>query len=192
MKKLPVILDLETKHLFREVNDDKKLGVSVVGVYDYKEERTRAFLENELNELFKLLEECSYVIGFNIRSFDLNVLQAYYPGRLSRLPVFDILDYVKEKVGRRLGLNDLTFATFGKKKTGHGVSAVNFYKEGKIDELKKYCLNDVMLTKELFDHGVQKGEIFYLNEVGRVAIKVDWKKYLEESSNSDTHLTLPF
>jgi DEAD/DEAH box helicase domain-containing protein len=193
MKKLPIVLDLETKYLFRDVSrDNKKLGVSVVGVYDYKDNLAKTFLENELNKLFKLLEECSYIIGFNVRSFDLMVLQAYYPGRLSKLPVFDILDYVKGKIGRRLGLNDLAFATLKKKKTGHGLMAVDYYKEGKIDELKKYCLDDVLLTKELFEYGIKHGEIFYLNEVGKMSIKTDWKKYLESSEKRDTDLTLPF
>lgn len=193
MKKLPLVLDLETKYLFRDVKgDNKKLGVSVVGIYDYRDGQERTFLENELNSLFKLLEECSYIVGFNIRSFDLPVLQPYYPGKLSNLPVFDILDYVKEKVGRRLGLNDLVSATLGKKKSGHGLQAVDFYKEGKMEELKKYCLDDVMLTKELFEYGIKNGEIFYLNEVGKITVKVDWKKYLGTSDHKDTALTLPF
>lgn len=193
MKKLPIVLDLETKYLFRDVDkDSKKLGVSVVGIYDYKDRQTKTFLENELNKLFKLLEDCSYIIGFNVKSFDLQVLQPYYPGDISRLPVFDILDYFREKVGRRLGLNDMAFATLGKKKTGHGLMAVEYFKEGKIDELKKYCLNDVMLTKELFEYGIKHGEIFYLNEVGKISVLVDWKKYLEAPDKQETHLTLPF
>lgn len=193
MKKLPIVLDLETKYLFRDVNkDSKKLGVSVVGIYDYKDNQTKTFLESELSMLFKLLEDCSYIIGFNIKSFDLQVLQPHYPGNISKLPVFDILDYFKEKVGRRLGLNDIAFATLNKKKTGHGLIAVEYFKEGKMEELKKYCLDDVMLTKELFEYGIQHGEIFYLNEVGKISVKVDWKKYLESPGKQDTHLTLPF
>ncbi len=193
MGKLPLILDLETKFLFRDVNrDNKRLGVSVVGIYDYKDKSTKTFLENELNQLFKLLEEASYLIGFNIRSFDLNVLQPYYPGKLSKLPVFDILDYVKERIGRRLSLNDLAFATLNKRKSGHGLMAVDYYNEGKVDELKKYCLDDVTLTKELFEYGVNSGEIFYLNEVGKISIPTDWKKYLESPGDRDTDLTLPF
>lgn len=193
MKKLPIVLDLETKYLFRDVNkDSKKLGVSVVGIYDYKDKQAKTFLEKELGKLFKLLEDCSYIIGFNIKSFDLQVLQSYYPGDISKLPVFDILDYFREKVGRRLGLNDMAFATLNKKKTGHGLIAVEYFKEGKMEELKKYCLDDVMLTKELFEYGVQHGEIFYLNEVGKISVKVDWKKYLESPGKQDTHLTLPF
>ncbi len=193
MKKLPIVLDLETKRRFSDVGgDSKKLGVSVVGIYDYKDSHTKTFLEQELNELFKLLESCSYIIGFNVVSFDLQVLQPYYPGNISKLPVFDILDYAKEKIGRRLGLNDFAFATLNKKKTGHGLAAVEYFKEGKMEELKKYCLDDVMLTKELFEYGIQHGEIFYLNEVGKISVKVDWKEYLESPGKQDTHLTLPF
>ena len=58
--------------------------------------------------------------------------------------------------------------------------------------LKRYCLEDVLLTKELFDFGVEKGEVYYLDEKGRVTVKVDWKKYLKDPGGKETHLTLPF
>jgi hypothetical protein len=61
-----------------------------------------------------------------------------------------------------------------------------------MDELKKYCLDDVFLTNELLKFGVGKGEIFYLDEKGKVAINVSWKKYLEDTGKSESYLTLPF
>ncbi len=192
MKKFPLILDLETKHTFRDFVDPKKLGVTVVAVYDYQQDRSFVFLENELNNLFPLIERSSYLIGYNIRSFDLPVLQPYYPGDFSKMAVFDILEDIKEKVGKRLALNDILQATLGLKKTGHGLMAIHYYKEGKIDQLKKYCLDDVILTKKIFDYGVKYSEIFYLTTSGKQVIKVDWKKYLEEQKDNDTHLTLPF
>ena len=193
MKKFPIVLDLETKHTFREFNDPKKLGVTVVAIYDYKNSQGKVFAENELNKLYLILEAASYIIGFNVRSFDLAVLQGYYPGKTDQLPTFDILDDIKEKIGRRLALNDILFATLGKKKTGHGLMAIDYYKEGKIDKLKQYCLDDVMLTKEIFEYGAEHGEINYLDPAGKATIKVDWKKYLEGSGkNTSTHLTLPF
>jgi len=71
--------------------------------------------------------------------------------------------------------------------------AIDYYKEGKWDELKKYCLDDTMLTKELFDFGMKYGEIYYLNGIVKETIKVNWKKYLEdEGQANDFHLTLPF
>src|SRR3989338_1001816 len=181
MKKYPIVLDLETKHTFRDFSDHKKLGVTVVGVFDYKNKQAKSFMEKDLGQLFPLLEHSSYIIGFNINSFDLPVLQGYYHGKLENFLTFDLLEDIRSKIGRRLALNDLLHATLGKKKTGHGLQAVDFYKEGKWSELKKYCMDDVMLTKELFEHGARTGEVLYLDEKGKVSVKVDWKRYLEDS-----------
>lgn len=192
MRKLPVIIDLETKLKFREVPSRKKLGVSLVGAHDYQTQITEVFFEKEFQRLFKILEGASYIVGFNIKSFDIPLLQEYYPGDFSRFLIFDILDYVREKIGRRLSLNDILFATLGKKKTGHGLAAIDLYKEGKLEELEQYCLNDVKLTRELFEYGVKNGKINYLNTTGKAEIEVDWKKYFSTPKNHDTHLTLPF
>ena len=193
MKKFPVVIDVETKHTFREFNDPKKLGVTVVALYDYKTNQGQVFTEKEIGNLFPLLENSSYVVGFNNRSFDLPVLQAYYPGKIENFQVFDIIEDVREKLGRRLALNDLITATLGKKKTGHGLIAIDLYKEGRIDELKSYCLDDTLLTKELFDFGMKHGEIYYLDGINKASIKVNWKKYLEdEGQKNDFNLTLPF
>jgi DEAD/DEAH box helicase domain-containing protein len=192
MQKFPVILDLETQRTFRETDDHKKLGISVVAIYDYGTKQGTVFTEKELSKLYPILENSSYIIGYNSRSFDLPVLQAYYHGNVESFTQFDILEDIKEKIGRRIGLNDVASATLNEKKTGHGLMAIDYYKEGKWDELKKYCLDDVMVTKKLFDYGVEHGEIFYMNEVGKISIKVDWKKYLEDSGGSEMPLTLPF
>ena len=192
MARFPLVLDLETKHTFREFAEPEKLGITVAAVYDYASEKPYAFLESEIGKLFPLLENSSYIIGFNVKSFDLAVLRPYYPGNVDQFPVFDILDDIREKLGRRLALNDIILATLGKKKTGHGLMAIDMYKEGRIEELRQYCADDVRLTKEIFDYGVKNGEIFYLNELGKTSIKVDWKKYKEESGTSETPLTLPF
>ncbi len=187
-----VVLDLETKYTFRQFDDPKKLGVTVVALFDYQNQKSSVFREGELNKLFPLLEHASYIVGFNIVTFDLPVLQPYYPGNIGHFSTFDLLDDIKNTIGRRLALNDLIAATLGKKKTGHGLMAIDLYKEGRWRELEKYCMDDTMLTKELFEFGVKNGEIFYLNEKGRAVIKVDWKKYLEGSGKSETPLTLPF
>jgi DEAD/DEAH box helicase domain-containing protein len=193
MAKFPLLLDIETKYTFRQFSQPKDLGISVVAIYDYSNNQGRVFLENELTALFPLLEKSSCLIGFNIKEFDLPVLEAYYPGSLSQFTTFDILQDIKEKIGKRLALNDLLQATLGKKKTGHGLMAIDYYHEGKFDELKKYCLDDVMLTKELFDYGVKHGEVFYINATGKTPIKVNWKKYLtEDVGNNNVSLTLPF
>ena len=42
--------------------------------------------------------------------------------------------------------------------------------EGRMDELKKYCLNDVKITKDVYDFGCKKDHIFFISNR-------DWKKY---------------
>jgi len=192
MRKFPVIFDLETKYTFRDFSDPSKLQVSVVAVYDFKSQKTQVFTEKEISKLFPIFEQASYVIGYNSNSFDIPVLQGYYPGDISVFNSFDILEDIRNKIGRRLSLNDMISATLGKKKSGHGLEAIDFYKEGKWEELKKYCLDDVMLTRELFEYGARNREVYYLNEIGKIPIKVDWQKYLEGDKANDMPLTLPF
>ncbi len=192
MKKFPVIIDIETKHTFREFSEHEKLGISVMALYDYGKKEGMVFEERELGKAFPLLENSSYVIGYNSNGFDLPVLQAYYPGNILALSTFDLLEDIRLKIGRRLSLNDMAAATLGKKKTGHGLMAIDYYKEGKIDELKKYCLDDVMITKELFEYGVKYGEVHYINEIGRNIIRVDWRQYMEGNGKAQIELTLPF
>lgn len=193
MKKFPLIVDVETKYTFRDFDDPKKLGISIAVAYDYADNKVKTFFESELGGLFPLIENSSYVIGYNVKSFDMNVLQAYYPGNVEHFSVFDMLDDIREKLGRRLALNDLISATLNKKKSGHGLMAIDYFREGKFDELKTYCTDDVLLTKELFDFGANHGIVSYIGDNGKSDIRVSWKKYLEESgSNNDMPLTLPF
>ena len=193
MKKFPIVLDLETKHTFREFKEHKNLGISVVAMYNYADSQGTTYLEKDIGKLFPILENCSYIIGYNINSFDIPVLQAYYPGNVINFASFDLLEDIRAKLGRRLGLNDLARATLGTKKSGHGLMAIDLYKEGKFDELSRYCMDDVLITKQLFEYGIQNKEVFYMDESGKVSIPVDWKRYLEEDSGKDDMpLTLPF
>jgi len=190
--KRPVVIDLETKYTFREYSRPDQLQVSVAAIYDYKTGKGTVFTEDELGRLFPILEAASYVIGFNSDHFDLPVLQPYYSGKVTHLSSFDILEDIRRLIGKRIGLNDIASATLSKGKTGNGLKAVEYFKEGRWEELKKYCLDDVFLTKDVFEYGVKNGEVFYQTVAGKTSIPVDWSKYFEETSGEDIPLTLPF
>lgn len=192
MKKFPVVFDLETKYTFREYAEPKKLGITVLSVYDYATGVGKTYTEGELAGVFPVFEKASYLIGYNIDSFDLPVLQAYYPGDVTHFATLDILGYIKDKIGRRLALNDVASTTLGVKKSGHGLMAIEYYKEGKWEELKKYCLDDTMITKQLFEYGLKYKEINYLTENGKAVIRVDWGRYMEDQGKNETAMTLPF
>lgn len=191
----PVVFDIETQQTFRDVNNDtRKLKVSVAAAYDYQSEQIYAFAENQLTQLFKLFEQASVLVGYNSRNFDLVVLKAYYVGDLFKFPHFDLLEDIKEKAGHRYPLDDLVHATLGKSKTGHGLQAINFYREGRIKELMQYCQDDVMLTKELLDYGVKNGHVYLPTAVSKNKLVVDWRCALEakETKNNSQNLTLGF
>ena len=187
-----VVLDVETQFSFRDVGgyDPSKLKISVAGLYDYSKDQYLTFSETELLQLFPYLEKATAIIGFNIIDFDLPVIKPYYVGNLNKLPVIDLLKEVEKSLGFRLSLDDLARETLGKKKTGHGLKAIEYFRNGEIDKLKKYCLEDVELTKNLYEFGKLHHQVYYKNINQKQAIPVNWGKQLR--SKTQVNLTLPW
>ena len=169
-----IVLDLETQREFSEVEGRKPelLGISVVGIYRYGADRYDTYLESELRNLVPILQEAELLIGFNIKRFDLPVLSPYLPFATTTLPVLDILDDVVKQLGHRVSLESLAQATLGKGKSGSGLQALAWFKEGKFDLIKQYCLDDVRLTKEVYDHGRAHGKLLAVNRYGTDTLQI--------------------
>ncbi|MBI3996698.1 MAG: WYL domain-containing protein [Candidatus Omnitrophica bacterium] len=192
-----LVLDLETQKEFAEVEGRKPelLLVSVVGVYSYEQNRYDAYLEADLaSKLGPRLQAAELLIGFNIRRFDLPVLQPYLSFSLNTLPMLDIMEEVVKNLGHRLSLDSLAQATLGQGKSGHGLDALRWFKEGRFDLITKYCLDDVKLTKELYDYGKQHGRLFATNRFGneKLQIPVFWPERKREMSAIAKMLTEAF
>lgn len=191
-----LVLDLETQKSFKEIGKSKsdslaKLKVSVVGVYDYLTDRYRTYEEKETMELDKRLQSAGLVIGFNIRRFDMPVLQPYLFQPVEQLPVLDLLDEIEKVRGHRASLDSVARATLKRGKSGDGADALVFFKEGRMKELKKYCLDDVRLTKEIYEYGCREGKIFFTStwDYKTYEIPVGWKKTAEEFLNKKNATT---
>ena len=148
-----LVIDIETKNTFLEVGRDNfdALEVSLVGLYSYKQGRFFHFLEQEMEELGKVLMSAEQIIGFSISRFDLPVLKKHFDFDLFSISRFDILDEIELLLGRRVGLDILAKANLGFGKNGRSLEASGLYRDGKMEELKNYCLNDVKITKELYE-----------------------------------------
>lgn len=173
-----IVLDLETQKTFDEVGGRSHLHlmrVSLVGTYFYKEDRFRTFTEWEAPALRGILEEAGLVVGFNIKRFDYPVLKPYLKKSLAHIPTLDIMEDVQRQLGHRLSLDTLVKATLGEGKTGHGLDAIRFFREGRLEELKRYCLSDVRLTRDLFEYGKRNGHIRYQKNGQSLSIPVNWK-----------------
>jgi len=167
-----LVLDLETQKTFDEVGRQNlhKLKVSVVGIYDYLNDEYQIYEESELSILEERLKSRELLIGFNIRRFDLPVLAPYLFLSIETLPVLDLMEEIEKVRGHRVALHSVAQATLGITKTGEGWNAVNLYEQGRIEELKRYCLNDVKLTKEIYDYGCRENRVYFISNR-------DWKKY---------------
>src|SRR3989338_1688657 len=159
-----IVLDLETQKSFDEVGGFGKnhlLKVSVVGVYSYALNKYVCFAEDQMYKLGEMLAEADQIIGFNIKNFDFQVLQPYMNFKLSEIPYLDILEEVEKIIGHRVKLDNLAQMTLGVGKSGDGLQALKFWKLGQLEELKKYCLDDVRITKELYDYVLKYGKLAY-------------------------------
>lgn len=179
-----IVLDIETQNLFSDVGGKEnltKLLLSVVGVYSYTDNGFLTFTEKELPAFEDLLKKTDLIIGFNVNHFDLPVLQKYLSIDLSKIPTLDIMDEIVNKMGHRVSLGDLVINTLGKRKSASGLLAVDYFRQGRMDELKKYCLDDVRLTRDLYEHGLKHGEIRFTARDANLPyikiLKVNWVKY---------------
>lgn len=175
-----IVLDLETKKTFDEVgghHNADQLGVSVTGVYSYERDKYRAFRENEMDELKEWLTAADLIIGFNSKHFDFTVLQPYYKNfKLSKLPHLDIMEEVVFSLGHRLKLETIAHATLGKGKSGDGLDAIRYFNTGDWESLEKYCLDDVKVTKEIYDYGMSHGYIWYTTSGVKEKIAIRWSQ----------------
>lgn len=154
-----LVLDIETQRLVQEVGGWEhidKLGVSVACAYDSKTEQFLSFREDELPKLFSLCEE-RLVVGYNIRGFDLPVMVPYGL-KIHKLDVFDIM-YDLEALTRQryLKLETVAQGTLGTGKSADGLMAVEWWKSGQIQKIIEYCLQDVQVTRDVFNFGRQNG-----------------------------------
>ena len=192
-----LVLDLETQRDFNEVEGRKPelLLVSVVGIYSYEEDRYDAYLEADLStKLAPRLQSAGLLIGFNIRRFDLPVLQPYVPFSSTTLPVLDIMEEVVKNLGHRISLDSIAQATLGRGKSGSGLDALRWFKEGRFDLITKYCLDDVKLTKEVYDYGKQHGRFFATSRFSeeKLQIPVFWPERKREMGTIAKMLTEAF
>jgi hypothetical protein len=75
-----------------------------------------------------------------------------------------------------LKLESIAQATLGHGKSGDGLDAIKYFHEGDWASLEKYCLDDVRVTKDVYDYGMSHGYIWYSNYGEKVKIQARWSK----------------
>ena len=173
-----VFFDLETQRSADEVggwDNKREMGMSLGVTYSTARGGYEIYDESRVDDLIRELQRADLVVGFNQVGFDYEVLHAYTVFDLTQLPSLDLLVVLTETLKHRLKLDSTAEATFGVSKTAEGLQAIEWFREGKMLEIAKYCCFDVKLTRMVYEFGAANGQIFYKNRFGtRLSVAVNW------------------
>ncbi len=178
-----IVFDIETKNIFQDVGsrDPADLDISVVGLYDYETDKYYTFLQEEFGQMWEFITKADVLITFNGEYFDIPLLNKYYKkaglGDIKDIRSLDIFKEIKQTSGRWLKLDNIAKGTFGITKSGDGFEAVKWWREGKIDEIKKYCLDDVKITKDVYDFILKNKKVIFKDGPFTKEIKLDTKHW---------------
>ncbi len=188
-----ITFDIETKNLFQDVgsSDPTALDISVVCIHDTKDDSYQSFFEKDFKNLWPILEEADALVTWNGDHFDIPLLNKYYPGDLTKIRSIDLMKEVQNVLGRRLKLDTVAEATLGANKSGHGLEAIEWWKNGELDKLVKYCIDDVRLTKELYEFAKNKGHLKYKDAGAVRDVRLNTAKWEAPAEHALT-FTLPF
>jgi DEAD/DEAH box helicase domain-containing protein len=179
-KRLPChfgVFDLETQRSAQEVGGWRqahRMRISCGIVFDSRNNEFAVYDEGHVDELIDHLKRLDLVVGFNSKRFDYNVLAGYSDFDFSQLPSLDLLECVHQYLGYRLTLEHLAEATLGMGKTGCGLDALRWWREGNLEKIRDYCRMDVCLTRDLYLFACRNGYLIYQDRQGiRFRIPLD-------------------
>jgi len=164
-----------------DVNEQE---LTVIAIHDSETNEYSSYFKDELHKLWPILERTDLLIGFNSDTFDIPLLNRYYPGDLLHIRSLDLLSEVQKVLGRRIRLQALAEATLGRGKKGDGLKAGEWWKEGEKDKVREYCIEDVRLTRELYDYALEHGVLKYKDLRDVRDIKIDTSLWGQSRSDA--------
>ena len=165
------VFDVETQRSAAEVGGwhrADRMGISVAVLYDSVSDSFKTYLEKDIPHLIRDLQTFDLVVGFNNKRFDNRVLSAYSVFNLASLPTLDIMEIITNRLGYRLSLDRLAEHTLGVKKSANGLQALQWYKEGRMEEIINYCRQDVKITRDIFLFGLENRYLLFKNKAGSI------------------------
>jgi DEAD/DEAH box helicase domain-containing protein len=175
-----VYFDLETQ---RTANDaggwDRKrdMGMSIGVTYSTRLSEYRIYTEKNVQDLIDQLVRADLVVGYNVVNFDYEVLMGYTILDLpDRCRTLDLLVDLEKSLGHRVGLDSVANATLGVGKTGDGLDAIRWWREGRLVDIAEYCCFDVKCTKLVHEFGVENRKLFFHDRFQKKqAVGVQWQ-----------------
>jgi hypothetical protein len=178
-----IVFDIETKNIFQDVGsrNPEDLDISVVGLYDSESRDFFSFTEGEFSQMWPYFLNADLLITYNGFYFDIPLLNKYFKkaghGDLSKFRHVDLFKEVKQTSGRWLKLEKIAEGTFGIHKSGSGLDAIVWWRNGEIEKIKKYCIDDVKITRDIYDFALKNKKIMYKDGPFVKEVKLDVKHW---------------
>ena len=186
-----VIFDIETSNIFAEVgsNNPADLDLSVLCLWDSEDDTYKSYTQEQLPDLWRLIEHTDMLVGYNSDHFDIPLLNKYYPGDLTQIKSLDLMKEVQQVIGRRLKLDNIAKCTLGAKqaKSADGLAAVEWWRNGEYQKVIDYCIQDVKVTKKVMDYALQHGHLKYNDGPHKKVVELDTSTWQEADEVSMTH-----
>jgi len=186
MKK--IIFDIETKNIFSDVGSDNPadLDISVISLYDYETNQYYSFLEEDFSKMWPFFENTDLLITFNGNHFDIPLLQKYCSFDLKNIQHLDIFAEVQKVTGKKIGLDNIATTTIKIAKSANGLDAVAWWNSGEIEKIKKYCEQDVKVTKDVYEFAKNNNFLKYKDLKTKKIVKVKLDSSSWEIKNNET------
>lgn len=166
-----VVYDLEIKKTIEQCsrgwNSLDEMGISVGCAFDYRDNRFKVFMDDNMQLLVdRLNEPNTLVVAFNHVHFDNKLLRAsgYALKEDSELKNYDMLRVSREGAGLVANaiipgfkLDDHLQAMGIEMKSANGAQAPIMWQQKRLGELVSYCLHDVRVERLLFEHMTKGG-----------------------------------
>ena len=189
-----LVLDIESAKTADEVGgwiNKHKMGIAVLCAVDFDTGEKFVFSDDEFDRLDGMPEtrpltdlydfiNGNIIMGFNIKAFDMRLIleQFLKDGRSMNLNIGLFDASVK-----RLALGNITEAMFDDKKLMKGADAPKEWKKGgkSREKVLLYCMDDVMKTISVINHGIASGFIQYTDSNGiKKQLDVDWQDKIND------------
>ena len=184
-----IYLDIETQYLITEFEGGwkrpenyGKLKIAELGIL--RNNIYTTFEEENIDLLRGELADAEIIVGHNVIKFDFEVLKHYLPkDEMFRiiLKSFDTMLEFDKFTGDAgwVSLDDISQRNFGMKKTEDSILIPQMWREGKVDKVKEYLLNDLKMTEQFYLLGRKGGNIKYEHKVygkshGEKEVFVKW------------------
>lgn len=141
--------------------------------------RVRIYDGHTVNELGEALEQADLIVSFNGTGFDLPLISSLMGRPIKPRKHLDLCEEIFRAVDKPAhgvwSLDAICRRTLGRGKAGSGAFAPTLAQTGRWGELFDYCLGDVYLLRDLYDHIAEVGWIMGLDDMQILVPKIQEK-----------------